>query len=141
MTLINTDKTARAKGTVVEMNDKAGRAITAAQWVCACFPAINLALFLLLALHARRGLGHWPEPMVESYSTPLFDAHDMLVAYMWLFSLYGALSLWIVLAAINFRKFRAKTAFIGLACYLMSWAMALLMWWADPGQFVSWFLD
>jgi len=125
----------------MHMNDKIRKIITAIQYFCACSPGINLILFLLLGYHIRLGLGHWPTPLFEDYSTFLFEAHLTVVDIMWLFAAVIAGPLWIVLAIVNYRKFRWKTLLVSIVCYLVSWGMVYVVWCADANDFVTWYFD
>jgi hypothetical protein len=48
-------------------------------WFCACLPWLVVIAWGGLAAHVRLGLGHWPAPMVEQYTTVPYQWHEVLV--------------------------------------------------------------
>lgn len=112
-----------------------------ATWPLVFSPVLLLIVFIALAVHVRLGLGHWPTPMFESYHTPAFRAHEQVLVWVWLFTVYAAIPLWLLMLC--FRPFRIsfRTHLIQVGVYAVGWGVIVLYGAIDPGQFLDWFLD
>ncbi|MEM8605724.1 MAG: hypothetical protein AAGF92_01365 [Myxococcota bacterium] len=105
-------------------------------------PAILVAIFATLAIHVRLGLGHWPEPMRESYDTPALWVNWWVFTVWLLFTLWGAGPLWLWCLFLGRRRpdawrvFERQALTIFAGCALIVATVA-----ADPYRFVEWFLD
>ena len=110
-------------------------------WVLMLSPLLLSLNLLLLAAHVRIALGHWPTPMVESYSSAAFRWHAQGVLCFGIFAAYGALPLWIL--ALCFKRLRRRPGvhLAQLACFLMGWIGFAAFWQWDPHDFVRWWLD
>ena len=57
--------------------------------------ALSIA-FVCLAFHIRVGLGHWPEPMMESFTSGAYHVHELVVAVVGCFAVFAAILLWLI---------------------------------------------
>ena len=70
-------------------------------WAGVLSPPLLLLLFIILGIHLRLGLGHWPTPMFESYSAPAFQVHRLVTDLFTIFAVFGAGPLWLVCMCIH----------------------------------------
>ena len=110
-------------------------------WACALCPAALLLLLLLMALHVRLGLGHWPRPMVEGYDDFAFQLHEQLVGWMCLFTLHWAGPLWLVMLCIPQLRLSARSHMVQCAVFFGGWVLIFLAGQLDPTSFTEWLLD
>jgi hypothetical protein len=109
-------------------------------WGLMLSPVLLLLDILLLGAHVRLALGHWPNPMVENYSSPAFTWHSRGVVYFGLFAAYGALPLWLLLCFRSLRR-RRWTHLSQLGAFIVGWAAVIAYMQFDPHRFVAWFMD
>lgn len=110
-------------------------------WIPGLAPMLLLVAILTLAAHVRLGLGHWPTPMVESYHSPGYLRHEVIVGLIGGFALYVAGPLWAIFVAIPWFRISAKTHLIQLAMYLGGFLLIFLAGKFDPTPFTEWLLD
>jgi len=118
--------------------DKARRVTT---WACALSPPAALLVFASLGLHVRLGLGHWPKPMWEDYTTAAYRAHELVFVGVCVFVIYAAGPLWLVFVALPGQRLRWKTLAWQLGACGLGWLLIYLGAKWDPAHFVGWFLD
>ncbi len=107
--------------------------------VCAASTLVLLLLFVLFALHARVGIGHWPR-FPESYNTPLFRLHGFATAGAFFFAL-AAPVLWGI--AHCFRSLRPPSGARGrhIATYFGGGFASWFIFAADLFGFTSFLLE
>lgn len=110
-----------------------------ALWLCSLSHLISLLLFVTLAVHLRMGLGHWPQPMIENYSTPLFNIHAMVVALVAGLTLILSLFVWWALTI--WADTSRRDSLLQLGIYFCGWLLLILAAYSDPTTFTSWLLD
>lgn len=110
-------------------------------WGCVWTPVVLLLCIVSLGMHTRLGLGHWPEPMVDKYTTPAFSFHTQAVIGLGLFTMYAAGPLWLL--CLCFRRFRvsARLHVMQAGVYAAGWGLVLAYVAWDPHRFVQWYLD
>jgi hypothetical protein len=110
-------------------------------WLCAASSHSLLGILAGFALHVRLGLGHWPKPMWENYTTPLTDAHMMVFVVVAFVTVYVAPPLWLVLVCIP--RFRGgwRIHLLQLLIYGVGWGIIGLWCLWDPFQFLQWLAD
>ncbi len=104
-------------------------------------PFLLLLVFTTLALQVRMELGHWPTPMVESYSSPTYRVGAHIVVWIGYFTVFAAIPLWLLMLC--FRPFRMSISnhLIQIGVYALGWGLIALYGAVDPGGFLAWFLD
>ena len=110
-------------------------------WVYAFSPWAVMQLGVVAAIVCRLALGHWPVPMVESYSGLGFDL-GVLTFYGAFLSLYVAGPLVLILLTIALVKQEYVWQRVMPTCvFLLGWGffVGLLIW--DPTRVVEWFVD
>src|SRR5262245_24147682 len=110
-------------------------------WLCVMTPWVLIVVGLSLALHVRLGLGHWPNPVVEHYTTPAFQTHLWGFRASFVFALYSLAPVWMLLLCAQ--RFRVSVWFhaIQVAVYIGGWLVIFLVCWTDPWRFMSWLAD
>lgn len=102
---------------------------------------VLLLCILSLGMHVRLGLGHWPQPMVDKYTTAAFSFHTQAVIGLALFTMYGAGPLWLLLLCFRRVRASARLHLLQAGIYLVGWGLVVgYMAW-DPRRFVQWYLD
>jgi hypothetical protein len=110
-------------------------------WLCVVTPWLLLSVGLSLAVHVKIGLGHWPEPMTEEYSTTAFQGHFRILQACFVMALYSLAPTWKLLLCA--RRFRVSFRFHALqaAVYGGGWLVILLICQLDPWRFMQWLAD
>jgi hypothetical protein len=110
-------------------------------WICVISAPLLLLAVVSAAAHVRLGLGHWPKPMWEDYTTPAFKLHMFACLWLGMFSTFVAPAIWLVLLC--FRPLRGNLPFHGrqLGVFFGAWAIFWLLVWCDPFRLVTWWLD
>ena len=110
-------------------------------WALVLSPFVLLIDILVLALHVRLALGHWPKPMAESYSSPAFNLHTELVVCFGMFTAWGAIPLWLLFLCFRRFRFSRRMHLFQAGMFVVGWVCVIgyLVW--DPQRFVTWFLD
>lgn len=110
-------------------------------WLCVVTPWLLLLIGLSLAAHVRLGLGHWPKPMTEDYSTTAFQAHFRVLQVSFVLALYSFVPVWMLLLCA--RRFRVSFGFHALqaAVYGGGWLFILFVCQLDPWRFMGWLVD
>lgn len=109
-------------------------------WIASCIPLLCLATFFIYASVVRIGLGHWPTPMTECYTTPLVALLHPVSGCLLVATLWAPLA-WIAVILIpglspQRSALLAQATLLITASYLM-----ILFWMRCPGDFMSWVLD
>ena len=110
-------------------------------WALVFSPIVLLLVFVTLAAHVRIGLGHWPKPMWEDYSTPAYTAHLLVFVGVALFTVYAAIPLWLLAICLPWFRISLKTHLAQAGTYAAGWGLIALYAKLDFGWFVTWFLD
>lgn len=110
-------------------------------WLCAATSPALLVAFVTMMLHVRLGVGHWPKPMWEDYSTVALKAHQLVT--LWLFASSTFVAPVFGLGLLCFRATRGGWRFhvAQLALFAIGWTAVLVLWHADPFRFVTWLKD
>lgn len=110
-------------------------------WTSGLSSAVFFVLAISLAIHVRVGLGHWPEPMRESYRTSAYEFHETALVWAAMFVLYAAIPLWVLCVSIRPLRSTARVHLIQAGIYVMGWGLVVGFLALDPFGFVSWFMD
>ena len=110
-------------------------------WALVLFPLLLLFVFITLAAHARLGLGHWPTPMVENFETVAYSRHEQVFIWVALFTVYGAIPLWLLSLCFPLFRISLKTHLIQASIYTAGWGLIAIYSVIDPGRFIEWFFD
>jgi hypothetical protein len=110
-------------------------------WVCALSSVALVVGAVLLALHVRLGLGHWPTPMREDYRTLAYQLHEQVVVGMAAFAVYAAVPLWILFVCLPWFRISGRVHVVQVFIYLFGWALVAILLYFDPYRFVSWLAD
>jgi hypothetical protein len=110
-------------------------------WLCAATSPALFISFVTLLLHVRLGVGHWPKPMWEDYSTFALKAHELVALGLFATSTFVAPVIGVGLLC--FRATRGSWQFhvAQLGLFAGGWILVLALWHADPFQFVTWLKD
>jgi hypothetical protein len=118
------------------------RRFTGLSWFCACSSIFLLGLYLLLGLHIRLRLGHWPTPMFENYSAPLFQAHFEILRLFLLATWFVAGPVWLLCLLVRpLRPHPPRIIAWQLATFAAGWLLIFAVILFDPTTFSAWFLD
>src|SRR5262245_11796038 len=110
-------------------------------WFCALMPAVLFAEVISLVLHVRIGLGHWPRPMIEKFSTPWFDTHEKICFLVALLTIYVAPAIWFLLLFFRGLRLSLRLNLLQFATYGLGWGLIAGFCKWDPWRFVEWMLD
>ncbi len=110
-------------------------------WACVLTPFLLLAAAVSLALHVRFGLGHWPAPMQEDYSTPAFQVHLKILQGIVICALYSVVPVWAFLLCAKPLRLSYWMHTIQLAVYAAGWGLIGLCCALDPWRFFTWLAD
>lgn len=110
-------------------------------WSCGASPWVLFLLVVMLAVHVRLGLGHWPRPMWETYETTAFNLHLLAVWSLAWLSLFAAPPSWLVLLC--FRRFRLSVPvhLMQAVAFGCGWLAVYFGLKHDPTPFTQWLLD
>ena|SRR5688572_17258640 len=104
-------------------------------------PVTLLLAFYSFVVHARIELGRWPEPMSP-------DPKDFSFAptYAWTILLLVALTVfsfvpWLVTMYRHLKSAPQHSQVASSVLFSLPWVATAVVWFADPGQYVIWFLD
>ena len=112
-----------------------GRIVT---WLCALSSWILLVLWIVMAVNCRLGLGHWPKPMTENYSSRTYELLESLFILSGYFALFlaGPVVLLGLIIGFSDRLNRWR-----VALYAIGWAFLFGVMWLDPTSFTEWWFD
>jgi hypothetical protein len=103
-------------------------------WFFSLVPWIWLALLVSIALHLRVGLGYWPRPVLDNYTSGGFSVHFVTVALIGVFSLASVAPISIGLVIMRTSPFQPLI-------YCLGWLCIVGFCKYDPTRFVTWLLD
>jgi hypothetical protein len=109
-------------------------------WGLMLSPLLLLLDIVLLGVHIRLALGHWPISNLDSYGSPAFSWHSRGVIYFATFAAFGSLPFWLL--ALCFKQLRRRCAIhlALLVSFVLGWSalFGYLQW--DPHGFIRWWL-
>jgi hypothetical protein len=118
-----------------DMTYKMGRILT---WLCGLSSWVLLLLWFAMAVNCRLGLGHWPEPMTENYSSGAYELLESLFILCGYFALFLAGPVLLITLAVRFKDLRTRLRAI---LYVTGWAFLFFVIWLDPTSFTEWWFD
>jgi hypothetical protein len=110
-------------------------------WVPAFTSALLLLALVSLAVHIRIGLGHWPVPLRDDFTSRAYEAHQRATAWVGVTTIFAAGPIWALLLCFRALRISPKTHWLQAGIYLAGWGLiALYVFW-DPLRFWEWLAD
>jgi hypothetical protein len=107
---------------------------------CACLPWLVVIAWGGLAAHVRLGLGHWPAPLWDQYTTVLFQWHGVLVIVLWAALLLTfPLALFLLLRRTTWEAASRRT--MALVYLMGAWFLVALGLCLAKTSFWAWWSD
>jgi hypothetical protein len=96
---------------------------------------------LVYVTHIRLALGHWPTPHKDYDLGLLYDVHNILFSFIYLFAVYAAVPLWFICLLFPRLRPSRRERWLQPVVFLGGWAVIVLAAYLDPTTFTKWFLD
>ena len=125
----------------IAMNEKTYRTGRVLAWSCYLSSWALLVLWMAMAINCRLGLGHWPKPMLENYSSTSYQWLEATAFIVGWFAAIAAGPVCLVTLIIGCRQKSMRGNLWRVALYGLGWVCLVCAMRFDPTTFSDWWFD